>query len=386
MRLQFVYNPDLSCAYTQTTFNYAMALTTQNVKFHLRSLQAMLNWSFTPSWAEPLRTYKGDNFLDDIQVELNNFQIGDIAKAPHEAQAKAVGISTFETTYLPQWLVDTLKSTQQGLIVPSTHNEVALRTSGFTKKVHVVEHALNPYWLQDYPHLSKTSNQPHIFGYIGAWNGRKNPISLVEAYVKAFPRDLGDTALFIKTYAPSGVEDQIKFIVNKFSEQKERNDIWFYNEIWSEEQMLWAVNQFDTYVSAHRGEGFGLGLAQAAAQRKPVIYTNYSAPCEWLPRSEGHMPIDCNLIQVMGASDSFNLHFSTTADERLMWAEPNLDHLIETLRSRANQNSQVSDEGVLRLRKQLAWNTIGEKLVHAIEDITQVELERFVNDSERHSS
>jgi len=386
MRFQFVYNPDLSCAYTQTTFNYAMALSTQKVKFHLRSLQAVLNWSFTPAWAEPLRVYKGDNFLDDISVELNNLQIGDLSKAPHEKQASAVGISTFETTYLPAWLTNTLNTTQQGIIVPSIHNQNSLINSGFQKKVHVVEHALCSNWLQDHPTLIKPKSQPHVFGYIGAWNGRKNPSLFLEAYLKAFPKNTGDTALFIKTYAPAGVEDQVKHLVNKFSIDQDRDDIWFYNELWNEEQMLWAINQFDTYVSAHRGEGFGLGLAQAAVQRKPVIYTDYSAPCEWLPRSEGHMPIEYKLVEVVGASDSFNLHFSTTADERLMWAEPNLDHLVEVLRLRSKSNSTLSDVEVNRLRKLLSWDTIGGKLVHAIQDITQIELERFQDDTERHSS
>lgn len=386
MRFQFVYNPDLSCAYTQTMFNYAMALTTQNVKFHLRSLQAVLNWSFVPIWAEPLRTYRGDNFLEDISIELNNMQIGDVSKAPHERQAQAIGLSTFETTYLPEWLTTTLNATQNGLIVPSKHNQISLNNSGFTKKIHVVEHALCPHWLKDHPTLARTETRSHIFGYIGAWNGRKNPIRLVEAYLKAFPKETGDTALFIKTYAPNGIEDQIKHAVLKFSEQSERSDIWLYNELWNEDQMLWAINQFDTYVSAHRGEGFGLGLAQAAVQRKPVIYTNYSAPCEWLPASAGHMPIEHKLVQVSGASDAFNLHFATSANEQLMWAEPSLEHLISTLRMRAQSSTALANTDVDSLRKRLSWGTIGAKLVHAIEDISQTKLERFTDEPERHRS
>jgi hypothetical protein len=69
-----------------------------------------------------------------------------------------------------------------------------------------------------------------------------------------------------------------------------------------------------------------------------------------------------------------------------MWAEPNLDHLVEVLRLRSKSNSTLSDVEVNRLRKLLSWDTIGRKLVHAIQDITQIELERFQDDTERHSS
>ena len=50
----------------------------------------------------------------------------------------------------------------------------------------------------------------------------------------------------------------------------------------SREDMLSLMSAIDCYVSLHRSEGFGLGMAEAMALEKPVIATDYSGNCEFV--------------------------------------------------------------------------------------------------------
>ena len=383
MLYQTVLNPDLSSAYTQVMFNYLKALETNNADFGIRVYGSVLNWAFAPEWAESLSTYFPQTD-PDTKVVLNHFQIGDLAKAPCPREGVAIGLTAFETTSLPSWIIDSLNKNLKGVIVPSQQNKEVLEKNGLLIPAFVVEHALCPLWTADLPR-QKAAKPPHVFGYVGAWNARKNPIKIVEAYLKAFPKNTGATALLLKTYAPSGIEGQIDHLVSKLSEDSSREDIWLYNELWDEAQMGWAYGQIDTYVSAHKGEGFGLGLAQAAAQGIPVIYTNYSAPCEWLPESEGHIPVPCEIVDVSGASDAYNLHFAALEGDKLQWAQISEDNLIEALKKRSRVFSKSTPKHVLEIRHQLSWEHIGKKLISAVESITGKPMKRIPHDRENRS-
>ena len=129
--------------------------------------------------------------------------------------------------------------------------------------------------------------------------------------------------------------------------------------------MLWAFNLMDCFVSAHRGEGFGIGLAQAAILGKPVIYTDYSAPREWLSRGNGHLPIPCEIQKTEGAVTENDLHFK---GETLLWAEPSNNALVAALKHARETKPRV--RGTEALIERLSWPTIGKKLVNAIEKLS----------------
>ncbi len=67
--------------------------------------------------------------------------------------------------------------------------------------------------------------------------------------------------------------------------------------MFSRDQMLSLIYQSDCYVSLHRSEGFGLGMAEAMRLGKPVIGTDYSGNTEFLTDSTG-FPIPYTLRPV----------------------------------------------------------------------------------------
>ena len=57
------------------------------------------------------------------------------------------------------------------------------------------------------------------------------------------------------------------------------------------------ANACDVYISLHRGEGFGLGIAEAMSFGKPVIVSDYSAPKEFCNDNTAFL-IPCSSINI----------------------------------------------------------------------------------------
>ena len=71
----------------------------------------------------------------------------------------------------------------------------------------------------------------------------------------------------------------------------------------------------DAFVSLHRSEGFGFGLAEAMLLGKPAIGTDYSGNTDFLNRATGY-PVPYELVPV--GSGEYPDH------EGQVWAEPDI--------------------------------------------------------------
>lgn len=79
----------------------------------------------------------------------------------------------------------------------------------------------------------------------------------------------------------------------------------------------------DCYVSLHRSEGLGLGMAQAMALGKPVIGTNYSGNLEFMNRNNSLL-VDYTMIELEQDAGPY--------ERGTRWAEPNLEHAAHFMR------------------------------------------------------
>jgi len=137
--------------------------------------------------------------------------------------------------------------------------------------------------------LNKKLNRPYFnlpqnafififnFDYWSVYE-RKNPEALVEAFKKAFG-DRSDVYLLIKSTHAKYRPDEATKLKSLIGSAKniELRDIFI-----SSENMMSLINLCDCYVSLHRAEGLGLGMAEAMAIGKPVIATNYSGNLEFM--------------------------------------------------------------------------------------------------------
>src|SRR5512136_3068638 len=89
--------------------------------------------------------------------------------------------------------------------------------------------------------------------------------------------------------------------------------IW---KVFSDNEMRNLIRCCDCFVSLHRSEGFGLGMAEAMYMGKPVIATAYSGNLAFMNESISCL-VDYKLIPVEEGQYPF--------PKGQVWADPDLD-------------------------------------------------------------
>jgi glycosyltransferase involved in cell wall biosynthesis len=142
---------------------------------------------------------------------------------------------------------------------------------------------------------------------------RKNPIGVIRAFQTAFPDAYEYVGLVIKS---TGAPDRYSEIREQIFDAAERDPrITIIDSMFSRAEMLSLIDQSDCYVSLHRSEGFGLGMAEAMALGKPVIATDYSGNTDFLSAHTG-FPVSFTLRPVQGGEYIFS--------DGQSWAEPDI--------------------------------------------------------------
>ena len=110
---------------------------------------------------------------------------------------------------------------------------------------------------------------------------RKNPEAVLKAFAQTFsPHD--DAVLVLKTSNARknpATSNRLQTLAKSLFLGEGR--LILIEEPISQSDMTGLFNTCDIYISLHRGEGFGIGMAEAMSLGKTVIATNYSANTEF---------------------------------------------------------------------------------------------------------
>lgn len=108
---------------------------------------------------------------------------------------------------------------------------------------------------------------------------RKNPLAAIEVFRQAFPRGDEKAVLLIKSSNGNRHSAMLMQLLASAAVDPRvvvRDDLL-------ERSHLQALHRcIDVYVSLHRCEGFGLGMAEAMCMGKPVIATGYSGNMDFM--------------------------------------------------------------------------------------------------------
>ncbi len=154
---------------------------------------------------------------------------------------------------------------------------------------------------------------------------RKNPEGVVRTFAKAFPSDAG-SVLLLKTSNAEKHPTTAARLRSLASELKLGHDrLVFVEGPVPQSDMSGFFNLCDVYISLHRGEGFGIGMAEAMSYGKPVIATNYSANTEFCTEATS-IPVPYKLITPR-SDEIDNPAYRHVAK----WAEPDIDFAAQAL-------------------------------------------------------
>jgi glycosyltransferase involved in cell wall biosynthesis len=148
-----------------------------------------------------------------------------------------------------------------------------------------------------------------------SYMARKNPQAVVECFRRVLARrPSARTCLVMKVQGADTASDEGRGLFNDLRDLDERAVL--LNATMPEAEVHNLVQSCDAFVSLHRSEGYGLGLAEAMYLGLPVIGTGYSGNLDFM-YPWNSMLVGYRLVNVpLGA-------YPHAEDQH--WAEPDLD-------------------------------------------------------------
>jgi glycosyltransferase involved in cell wall biosynthesis len=151
---------------------------------------------------------------------------------------------------------------------------------------------------------------------------RKNPLGVLNAFRMAFPDLNENVGLIIKSTGSEAHQADVWKEMQAIVGTDPR--IRIIHGTMSRQGMLGLIRACDCYVSLHRAEGFGLGMAEAMTFGRIVIGTDYSGSTDFLSAETG-FPVAYDLRPVKRDEYVF------WAEDQV-WAEPHMDAAIAAFR------------------------------------------------------
>ena len=169
---------------------------------------------------------------------------------------------------------------------------------------------------------------PYLFLFTFDFNSfvkRKNPEAVIQAFRAAFPPGRDDVGLVVKSINGAHRPELVAAIRTLIAGDPRIIQI---DRFLSRDETYGLIAVCDSYVSLHRAEGLGLGLAEAMYLGKPVVGTAYSGNLEFMREGNSAL-VDYRTVPVMPGEYLYD-------DPRFIWAEVDIDDAARHLRRLAD--------------------------------------------------
>lgn len=163
---------------------------------------------------------------------------------------------------------------------------------------------------------------------------RKNPAAVIRAFLLAFPKSRRDVRLLIKS---SNGHRFPHWLQHLLALAEEDGRIIIRDEVIEREHLNALQRCCDAYVSLHRAEGFGLGLAECMAIGKPVIATAWSGNMEFM-NADCAALVGYTLVSVKVGE--------YPQGEGLRWADADVEQAAGWMRRLADDPALAADMGL----------------------------------------
>lgn len=280
-----------------------------------------------------------------------------------------IGRVFWETDRLPQDFARGVAMVDE-IWTGSEFNANAIRKAGITDKpIFIIPEAIKAD--DEIPQGYQTANATdYKFYSVFEWSERKNPRALIEAFWREFEGD-PSVSLTLKTYVDNFTPEKRQYVRDKFMalkqqlQLKEYAPVYLYTQLLNRSEMYRLHRTFDCYVSAHRGEGWGIPQMEAMLMERLVISTGCGGIHEHVADVAKILPYI--MVQLKGV-DKNDLWY--TPDQN--WAEVSIDELRKQMRW-AYENQKQAKEMGQRSRQavidRFGLPVVGEKMRQRLDEI-----------------
>lgn len=202
-----------------------------------------------------------------------------------------------------------------------------------------------------------------IFLFSFDFNGfvaRKNPKAVIAAFRQAFDDGTQGAQLLVKCSNGARFPDELEALQRSVADDPR---IGVRDGFLSRAEMFALQSNVDGFVSLHRAEGFGLGLAECMYLGKPVIATAYSGNLDFMDR-DNSLLVDCRLIPLRKGDYPYW--------QAQKWADPDIAHaarLMRALYDDRNFAKHIGAKAAASVRRSHSRTTCAGALVARMREI-----------------
>ena len=215
-------------------------------------------------------------------------------------------------------------------------------------------------------HYTKTQFglDPNCFQFLfnfdaASYLERKNPLAVIQAFKRAFPRGDERVRLLLKTMNVPHANEMWRAVEAMAAEDSR---IRIMDKRLSRDEVLGLNSVCDAFVSLHRSEGFGRNIAEAMLLGKPVVSTNYSGSVDFAKAGTACV-VDYKLIPVPASVYPF------WKDQ--VWADPDTEHAADLMRRLARDEAfrtTIARAGQAFVKENFNEETIGARYAARIDE------------------
>jgi len=271
----------------------------------------------------------------------------------------------FESTRIP---VDVLRSAELADVVwvPSRWGRDVLIANGIDAgKIDVVREGVDHNRFHPYGRVPE--ERPFRFLMVGKYEIRKSYPEIFAAFAAEFGNDPAVELVMKSDYFRDGDIKAQQMIADLKSHAFEN---WRLN--WGYVDLAVIADMYrtaDVFLSAPRGEAWGLPIIEAAASGLPIISTMYSGHAEFLK------PIQTSVISVdydMGAVDcpEYKGYYPFPDGDWGEWAVPKIESIRDSMRFAYENHQELSAKAIknsTKIRREFSWSASADQAVTALE-------------------
>jgi len=190
---------------------------------------------------------------------------------------------------------------------------------------------------------------------------RKNPQAVIKAFRLAFADDHADVRLLIKSSNGHRHQEKLRELLGAAAGDAR---IMVRDEVIDRGDVESLQRCVDAYVSLHRAEGFGLGLAECMRLGKPVIATAWSGNMDFMTADNSCL-VDYRLVPV---GEGEYVHH---AGQR--WAEASVEHAAAQMRRLVEDPAfaaRIGAQAARDIRDRLSPQVSAQRIIERVEALS----------------
>jgi glycosyltransferase involved in cell wall biosynthesis len=319
--------------------------------------------------------------LGEIVDSLKDRQIGynikiihttpDQFRKYHEPDKYNIGRVFWETDKLPPEFAEPCELMDE-IWTGSEFNADAIRKAGVNKPIFIIPEAIDANISpDDFKPYKTAADGTFTFYSIFEWTERKNPDALLRAFWSEFAEN-DNVSLVIKTYLDDfsvSKRREISTAVSAIKAALQRDyyaPVYLYRDLMLRQQIYRFHKSFHCFVSAHRGEGWGIPQMEAMLMGRPIISTNLGGIHEYLTNGQQGYMLDCDMVPVR------NTRNSQWYLPEQNWGNVSIDAIRAAMRAAYEKKEESTKMGVAGRQlvcDKFSLEAVGDMMLERLEEI-----------------